>query len=222
MTRADTFLVDNGHATSRAEAQAAILAGLVKIGGQPIDKPSRTVPQGAVVEYKKPHPYVSRGGLKLAAALEHFQLSAENRIALDIGASTGGFTEVLLGAGAERVYAIDVGHEQLHPRLRRDPRVVARDGLNARDLAATTLPQAPDAVTADVSFIGLKLALPPVLALARAGAWLIALVKPQFEVGRDWIGKGVVRDEEARQAALADIVKWLGSQPGWTVLGTME
>jgi len=223
MTRADTFLVDNGHAASRAEAQAAIRAGLVKIGGQPIDKPSRTVPQGAAVEYKKPHPYVSRGGLKLAAALEHFQLTAENRIALDIGASTGGFTEVLLGAGAERVYAIDVGHEQLHPRLRRDPRVVARDGLNARDLAATTLPQAPDAITADVSFIGLKLALPPALALARAGAWLIALVKPQFEVGRDWIGKGgLVRDEDAREAALADIVKWLNSQPGWSVLGTME
>jgi len=223
MTRADTFLVDSGHASSRAEAQASIRAGLVRIGGDVVDKPSRKVAQDAVVEYRKPHPYVSRGGLKLAAALDRFQLSAENRIALDIGASTGGFTEVLLNAGAARVYAIDVGHEQLHPRLRRDPRVVARDGVNARNLDAQSLPQAPDAITADVSFIGLKLVLPPALALAAHGAWLVALVKPQFEVGLNWIGKGgVVRDEEARDASLADIVKWLGAQPGWTVLGTME
>ena len=223
MTRVDIFLVEGGHAASRAEAQAAIRAGLVRIGGEAIDKPSRNVSDGAAVEYRKPHPYVSRGGLKLAAALEHFQLSAEDRIALDIGASTGGFTEVLLGSGAKRVYAIDVGHEQLHARLRRDPRVSARDGLNARDLTAATLPQAPDAITADVSFIGLKLALPPALALARAGAWAVALVKPQFEVGRDWVGKGgLVRDAEAQNAALADIVKWIGSQPGWSVLGTME
>jgi 23S rRNA (cytidine1920-2'-O)/16S rRNA (cytidine1409-2'-O)-methyltransferase len=223
MKRADLYLVEQGHAASRTEAQAAIKAGLVRIGGETIDKPSRSVADGAAVDYQKPHPFVSRGGLKLAAALDHFRLSAEDRIALDIGASTGGFTEVLLGAGAARVYAIDVGHEQLHPGLRRDPRVVARDGVNARDLNAILVPQAPQAITADVSFIGLKLALPPALAMAAAGAWLVALVKPQFEVGREWIGKGgIVRDDKARAEALADIAKWLGSQSDWTVLGTME
>src|SRR5579872_4525895 len=153
MKRADLYLVEQGHAVSRSEAQAAIKAGLVRIGGEAIDKPSRSVADGAAVEYQKPHPFVSRGGLKLAAALDHFQLSAEERIALDIGASTGGFTEVLLGSGAARVYAIDVGHEQLHASLRRDSRVVVRDGVNARDL--TALPEAPGAITADVSFIGL-------------------------------------------------------------------
>ena len=196
----------------------------MRIGGPTVDKPSRTVSEDAApVEYRKPHPFVSRGGVKLAAALDHFQLSPENRVALDIGASTGGFTEVLLAAGATKVFAVDVGHEQLHPRLRRDPRVVARDGVNARDLNATVVPLAPDAIVADVSFIGLKLVLPPALAMANGGAWLVALVKPQFEVGRFAIGKGgIVRDAEARDAALADIVKWLGAQPGWTVLGTME
>ena len=223
MKRADIFLVDAGHAASRSEAQAAIRAGLVRIGGETVDKPSRGVAGDALVEYQKPHPFVSRGGLKLAAALDHFALSAEERIALDIGASTGGFTEVLLGSGASRVYAIDVGHEQLHSSLRRDPRVVVCDGINARDLTAASVPQAPQAVTADVSFIGLKLVLPPALAMAAPGAWLVALVKPQFEAGREWIGKGgIVRDGQARAAALADIVKWLGAQPGWAVLGTME
>jgi 23S rRNA (cytidine1920-2'-O)/16S rRNA (cytidine1409-2'-O)-methyltransferase len=223
MKRADTFLVEQGHAATRSEAQAAIRAGLVRIGGDLVDKPSRHVADGAPVEYQKPHPFVSRGGVKLAAALDHFQLSAEDRIALDIGASTGGFTEVLLASGAMRVYAIDVGHEQLHPRLRRDPRVVSRDGVNARELNATVVPEAPEAVVADVSFIGLKLVLPPALAMAKSGAWLVALVKPQFEVGRDWLAKGgIVRDDEARAQALADIVKWLGAQSEWSVLGSME
>ena len=223
MTRADQFLVEQGFAASRTEAQAAIRAGLVRINGDVLAKPSKPMTAGATIEYQKPHPYVSRGGIKLAAALEQFKLSPEGRVALDIGASTVGFTEVLLAGGAVKVYAIDVGHAQMNPALARDRRVTARDGINARDLNESHVPQAPQAITADVSFIGLKLVLPPALTMAASGAWLVALVKPQFEVGRDWIGKGgIVRDGEAQDAALRDIESWLGGQKGWTVLGTME
>ena len=223
MTRADLFLVEKGFAASRAEAQAAIKAGLVRINGEVLDKPSRGVPDGAAVQYEKPHPYVSRGGVKLAAALDHFHLSAEDRIALDVGASTGGFTEVLLASGAARVYAVDVGHDQLHPKLQRDSRVIRRDGVNARDMDAHIVPQPPGAIAIDVSFIGLRLVLPSVLALAAPGAWAVALVKPQFEVGVTALGKGgIVRDLEARKAALDEIVKFLNARPLWTVLGTMQ
>ena len=220
--RADIFLVEHGYAKSRSEAQAAIRAKLVRADGEAIEKPSQSLAAGASIEYAKPHPYVSRGGLKLAAALEKFALSPEDRICLDIGASTGGFTEVLLAGGAAKVYAIDVGHGQLHPKLARDRRVVRRDGVNARDLTKQDVPEAPDAIVADVSFIGLKLALPAALALAAPGAWLVALVKPQFEVGRFAIGKGgVVRDAKAQNAALEDIAAWIAAN-GWTILGHME
>jgi len=220
--RADLFLVEHGYAKSRSEAQAAIRAKLVRADGEAIEKPSQSLAAGASIEYAKPHPYVSRGGLKLAAALEKFALSPEDRICLDIGASTGGFTEVLLAGGAAKVYAIDVGHGQLHPKLARDRRVVSREGVNARDLTKQNVPEAPDAIVADVSFIGLKLALPAALALAAPGAWLVALVKPQFEVGRFAIGKGgVVRDAKAQNAALEDIAAWIAAS-GWTILGHME
>jgi 23S rRNA (cytidine1920-2'-O)/16S rRNA (cytidine1409-2'-O)-methyltransferase len=220
--RADIFLVEHGYAKSRNEAQAAIRAGLVRADGAAIEKPSQSLDAGVSIEYAKPHPYVSRGGLKLAAALEKFALSPEDRICLDIGASTGGFTEVLLAGGASKVYAIDVGHGQLHPRLARDPRVVRRDGVNARDLSRTHVPEAPDAIVADVSFIGLKLALPPALEMAAPGAWLVALVKPQFEVGRFAIGKGgVVRDAAAQKSALEDISAFIAAS-GWQILGHME
>jgi len=223
MTRADQFLVEQGFAASRSEAQAAIRAGLVRIDGNVLGKPSKPVAADANIEYRKPHPFVSRGGVKLAAALEHFALSPEGRVALDIGASTGGFTEVLLGGGASKIYAIDVGHAQMNAALARDRRVTVRDGVNARDLTEQHVPQVPEAITVDVSFIGLKLVRPPVLEMAASGAWLVALVKPQFEVGRDWVGKGgIVRDTEAREEALRDIAGWLGSQKGWTVLGSME
>ena len=223
MTRADQFLFEHGFAASRTEAQAAIRAGLVRVNGAVLDKPSRSLEESAAVQYRKPHPFVSRGGVKLAAALEQFALSPEGRVALDIGASTGGFTEVLLCGGASKVYAIDVGHAQMNAALARDRRVTARDGVNARDLTASHVPQAPEAITVDVSFIGLKLVLPPALEMAASGAWLVALVKPQFEVGRDWIGKGgIVRDGEAQDAALKDIVAWLDGQKGWSVQGTME
>ncbi|HVZ27905.1 MAG TPA: TlyA family RNA methyltransferase [Rhizomicrobium sp.] len=223
MTRADQFLVENGHAQSRSEAQAAIRAGRVKVDGEVLEKPSRSIAEGATVEYEKPHPYVSRGGVKLAAALDHFGLSPEGRVCLDIGASTGGFSEVLLNGGAGKVYAVDVGHGQMHARLRRDPRLILRDGVNARDLASAQMPERPEAVTADVSFIGLKLALPPALDLALSGAWLVALVKPQFEVGRIKVGKGgVVKDREAQLAALADIKAFIAAQSRWNVTGHIE
>ncbi len=223
MTRADLFLVEKGHAASRSEAQAAIRAGLVKVGGVALAKPSASVPDGAVIEYAKPHPFVSRGGVKLAQALDHFHLSSEGLVCLDIGASTGGFTDVLLSGGASCVYAIDVGHGQMHARLKRDPRVITRDGVNARDLSLTHVPQAPQAIVADVSFIGLKLVLPPALDMAASGAWMVVLVKPQFEVGRLWVGKGgIVKDADMQAQAVSDIEAFIAAESRWTVLGHIE
>ena len=223
MKRADLLLAEKGHAASRTEAQAAIRAGLVKVDGEVLTKPSKPIADDAAIEYQKPHPFVSRGGIKLAAALDHFQLSSEGLSCLDIGASTGGFTEVLLAGGAVRVYAIDVGHGQLHSRLLRDPRIIRRDGVNARDLNASHVPDAPQAIVVDVSFIGLKLVLPPALDMAAPGAWLVALVKPQFEVGRLWVGKGgIVKDANMQAEALTDIEKFIAAQSRWTVIGHIE
>jgi 23S rRNA (cytidine1920-2'-O)/16S rRNA (cytidine1409-2'-O)-methyltransferase len=221
--RADVFLVEQGYAKSRSEAQGAIKAGLVRINGEALSKPSQTITAGAVIAYEKPHPYVSRGGVKLAAALGHFGLLPEGRVCLDLGASTGGFTQVLLQHGAARVYALDVGHGQMDQSLMQDPRVSVQDGVNVRDLAAADLPRPITAITADLSFISLKLALPPALSLAEAGAWAVALVKPQFEVGRQAIGKGgIVRDEAARTNAVASMEAFVAAQSGWRVLGHME
>lgn len=221
--RADVFLVEQGYAQSRSEAQAAIRNGLVSADGLRIIKPAQTLKAGAKIAYVKPHPYVSRGGLKLAAALKHFELSAKDLIGLDLGASTGGFTQVLLDDGAAHVYAVDVGHGQLHGTLLRDARITSREGVNARELSSAHVPQSPQCIVADLSFIGLKLALPPALSMAASGAWLIALVKPQFEVGRFAIGKGgIVRDAQACETALANIAQWLATQSGWSVKGTME
>lgn len=197
--RADVFLVEHGFAKSRTEAQSAIRMGRVRADGDIVMRPSQTLKPDAAIVYEKPHPYVSRGALKLLGALDHFKFSPEGLVCLDVGASTGGFTEVLLERGAARVYAVDVGHGQLAGKLKRDPRVVSKEGVNSRDLNAEHVPEAPRALVADVSFIGLRLALPPALAMAAAGAWLVALVKPQFEVGRFAIGKGgIVRDGEAQ------------------------
>ncbi len=218
--RADVFLVENGFAKSRTEAQSAIRMGRVRADGDVIVRPSQGLKPDAIIVYEKPHPYVSRGALKLLAALDKFNLSPEGRVCLDIGASTGGFTEVLLERGATRVYAIDVGHGQLAGKLKRDPRVVSKEGVNSRDLNGEHVPEPISAIVADVSFIGLRLALPPALTMAAAGTFLVALVKPQFEVGRFAIGKGgIVRDAEAQDAALSDLTKWLAAQPGWTVIG---
>ncbi|HEV7960211.1 MAG TPA: TlyA family RNA methyltransferase [Rhizomicrobium sp.] len=221
--RADVFLVEQGYAKSRSEAQAAIKAGLVKVGGALLLKPSQSVAAGTRVEYQKPHPFVSRGGVKLAAALDHFGLSPAGRVCLDLGASTGGFTQVLLDGGAARVYALDVGSGQMDADLARDPRVTLREGVNARDLKPADFAEPVTALTADVSFISLKLALPPALSLAARGAWGIVLVKPQFEAGREAIGKGgIVRDAAAREAALISISDFIAATPGWRVLGTTE
>lgn len=221
--RADVFLVERGFAESRAEAQAAISSGLVSADGRTIVKSSQRLNADTCIVYAKPHPYVSRGALKLAAALDAFALSPEGLVCLDIGASTGGFTEVLLERGAAKVVALDVGHDQLHPKLAADGRIISVEGRNARDLTAADLPEMPGAITADVSFIGLKLALPPALALAKPGAWLVALVKPQFELGRARIGKGgIVRDEADRRFACDDIARWISSVQGWTVEGVIE
>ena len=221
--RADMFLVRNGYAKSRTEAQSAIRSGRLKVNGEIVSKPSRTLDPHAQIEYVKPHPYVSRGALKLLAALDHFDLSPQDRVCLDVGASTGGFTEVLLERGASKVYAVDVGHSQMHPKVRRDERVVACDGVNARALTRAQVLETPYALTIDVSFIGLKLALPPALSLAGAGAWLVALVKPQFEVGKFAIGKGgIVKDAEAREAAVKNVSEWIGDQAGWTIQGHIE
>ena len=221
--RADVFLVKHGFAASRAEAQAAIAAGTVRADGTAVGKPSQALNPGMDIAYAPAHPYVSRGGVKLASALDHFALSPEGHVCLDLGASTGGFTHVLLARGAERVYAIDVGHGQLHPRIAADPRVVAREGINARDLASDVVPEAAQAIVADLSFIRLELALPPALAMAAKGAWLVALVKPQFELGPEAVGKGgIVRDPAARTGALMQFQQWLTGIAGWTVLGSME
>ena len=220
--RADVFLV--GYAKTRSEAQEAIEAGKVFSDGRRVIKPSQRLTESCRIKYERAHPFVSRAGMKLAGALNHFKLEPYGLVCLDIGASTGGFTEVLLMRGAVRVYAVDVGHGQLDPKLAKDPRVVSLEHLNARDLTEKHIAGAkPATIVADVSFISLKLALPPALAMAEKGAWLIALVKPQFEVGRDNIGKGgIVKDEAAQQAALDDIAHWLAADQKWTVLGTME
>jgi 23S rRNA (cytidine1920-2'-O)/16S rRNA (cytidine1409-2'-O)-methyltransferase len=194
--RLDLLMVERGLAPSRERAQALILAGVVVVNGQPAGKAGMAIAEDAELTVRQPdHPYVGRGGLKLAHALDAFGVVVERREALDIGASTGGFTDVLLRRGAARVVALDVGHGQLDWTIRNDPRVVVIEHLNARNLTLTDLPGAVDIVTIDVSFISLSHIFPQVPGLLRAGADVIALVKPQFEAGRSELGKnGVVRD----------------------------
>jgi 23S rRNA (cytidine1920-2'-O)/16S rRNA (cytidine1409-2'-O)-methyltransferase len=216
--RLDQRLVDLGLAESRARARALIEAGVVTVGGVVARKPSRTVSDDArVAVTADPNPWVSRAALKLVHALDAFGLTPRGT-ALDIGASTGGFTEVLLARGAERVFALDVGHGQLHPRIAADPRVVSLEGVNARCIPAGLVPPV-DWIVADVSFISLEKALPGPLALARPGAVLVALIKPQFEAGRMHVGRGgIVRDPGVHQAVRARIRDWL-TDLGWQVTG---
>lgn len=219
--RLDVALVTRGLAPSRSRARDLIERGLVLIDGRVAEKAGDLVAAQAVLTIRPGSgvDLVSRGALKLQAALGHYKFDAAGRVAIDVGASTGGFTQVLLEAGAARVYAVDVGHGQLSPRLRADPRVVCLEGTDARRLDRTLVPQAAGAIVADVSFISLTKALGPALALAGDGAWLIALVKPQFEAGREAIGKGgIVREEAARMSALDTVRRWLANQPRWTVL----
>ena len=222
-SRADLFLVEHGYAKTRAEAQEAIESGNVSADGRPVVKASQRLNETSRVKYKRAHPFVSRGALKLAGALNRFEFEPYEKILLDLGASTGGFTEVLLARGAHKVFAVDVGHGQLDEKLKNDPRVVSLEGVNARDLSVKQISQAPQGIVADVSFISLKLALPKALKLAAPGAWLAALVKPQFEVGKKFIGKGgIVRDANARIRALAGIGFWLARDQGWKVLDYMD
>jgi 23S rRNA (cytidine1920-2'-O)/16S rRNA (cytidine1409-2'-O)-methyltransferase len=208
--RVDSLVVRLGLAQSRAQAQALILAGQVLIGDQRADKPGSLVPSDALLHLKEKLPYVSRGGVKLAHALSQLGFSVEGKLCADIGASTGGFTDCLLQAGARKVYAIDVGRGQLHPKLAADFRVVAREKINARYLTAAELPEPIDVATVDVSFISLTKVLPALLDRLAPGGAVIALVKPQFEAGRASIGKGgVVKDPLAREESIQKIVAFL-------------
>ena len=214
--RADRVLVARGLFDSRARAQAAIAAGLVTVAGRALNKPSDMIDPDAAIEAREAYEWVSRAGLKLEAALDAAGLDVTGLEALDVGASTGGFTEVLLARGAARVHAVDVGRDQLHARLRGDPRVVSLEETDIRNLSVGSIPAA-DIVTIDVSFIGLGAVLPAALAHAGADARLVALVKPQFEVGRAHLSKGgIVKDADARAGAVARIEALL-AELGWTV-----
>jgi 23S rRNA (cytidine1920-2'-O)/16S rRNA (cytidine1409-2'-O)-methyltransferase len=218
--RADLAVVEGGLAPSRERARALILAGEVLAGDQPVTKAGALLDGGVELRLRSaPMPYVSRGGLKLAHGLAIFGVDVAGRVALDVGASTGGFTDCLLQRGAARVYCVDVGHGQLDWKIASDPRVVVRDRTNIRLAPPDLLPEPVDLVTIDVSFISLRLVLPALVPLARPGSPLVALVKPQFEVGRALVGKGgIVRDEGARAQALADVAA-AASGFGYTVLG---
>ena len=216
--RADRLLVERGLFESRARAQAAIDAGRVMADGSPVRKASEQISSAAVIAADAAHPYVSRGGVKLAAALDAFSLDVTNRVCLDVGSSTGGFTEVLLARGARRVYAVDVGRGQLHTRLRNREQVTSIEQTDIRNLNPSHLPEPPDLAAIDVSFISLKLVLPHVGGLLKASATILALIKPQFEAGRRHLKKGIVRDP-AIQAAIGDDIARLLTDLGWRVDG---
>jgi 23S rRNA (cytidine1920-2'-O)/16S rRNA (cytidine1409-2'-O)-methyltransferase len=216
--RADRLLVERGLFESRARAQAAIAAGRVIADGLPVRKASEEISSAAIIEAQPAHPFVSRGGVKLAAALDHFCLDVTGRICLDVGASTGGFTEVLLQRGAKRVYAVDVGRDQLHASLRGRNEIVSMEATDIRTLDPAHLATQPDFATVDVSFISLKLVLPAIGNLLKSRATLLALIKPQFEASRRDIKKGIVRDPTVHEAVGADIAAFLAAQ-GWRVGG---
>jgi|SRR5687768_10011363 len=221
--RADQMLVHRGLAESRAKAQALILAGLAFSGERRIDKAGQTLPEDAPLEVRgREHPWVSRGGVKLAHALDHFGWDVTGAVALDVGSSTGGFTDVLLQRGAAKVFAVDVGTNQLAWKLRRDPRVVVHEQTNARHLGEDVVSEPVDLIVCDASFIALAKVLDRALDFAKADGRLIALVKPQFEAGRDEIGKGgVVRDPAVHARVCAAAAAWVRSR-GWTVEGVTE
>ena len=222
--RADQLLVDRGLVESRTRAQALILAGKIFSGDRRVQKAGDPMAEDAPLEVRgQDHPWVSRGGLKLVHALQEFALSAEGRVCLDVGASTGGFTDVLLTHGAAKVHAVDVGHGQLAWKLRSDPRVVVHEKTNARYLTREMIPDPIEALVCDASFIGLSTLLPAPLALCVPGAWAVALIKPQFEAGRDLVGsKGVVRDPAVHVAVCERVRDWWTGLPGWEVLGIAE
>ena len=223
-SRLDSLLVERGLAETRARAKALVMAGAVFSGERRLDKPGEAVLDDTPLEVRgRSHPWVSRGGLKLDHALREFSLDVEGRVALDVGASTGGFCDVLLNHGASKVYAVDVGHGQLAWTLRNDERVIVLERTNARRLSRESVPLPIEMVVCDASFIGLQTVLPAGLALVADNADLIALIKPQFEVGKGKVGKGgVVRDPALHEEVCTRIRDWLNGLPGWTVTGLTE
>jgi 23S rRNA (cytidine1920-2'-O)/16S rRNA (cytidine1409-2'-O)-methyltransferase len=220
-TRLDVALVEQGHFTSREQAQRAIMAGEVRLGDQVLTKASQQVPNGSTLTVAAPPKYVGRGGLKLEGALDHFAITADGSICLDIGASTGGFTDCLLQRGAAKVYAIDVGHAQLAWKIRSDPRVVVREHLNARHLTSADIPEPIDICVIDVSFISLTLILPPAFELLKPTGVLLALIKPQFELQPEDVGRGgIVADPALHEKAQQKITRWIDEQ-GHTVTGVV-
>jgi 23S rRNA (cytidine1920-2'-O)/16S rRNA (cytidine1409-2'-O)-methyltransferase len=209
--RADVLLVDRGLFESRARAQAAIEAGLVTANDKQVLKASEGIPADAVLQAQPAHPFVSRGGVKLAGALERYPIELEDHVCLDVGASTGGFTEVLLANGAALVFSIDVGRDQLHPSLRGHPKIVSMEETDIRDFEGKRLPQRPDVVVMDVSFISLKAVLPVALSLAAAPMHLLALIKPQFEAPRKHSKRGIIRNASVHQAICDDITAFASS-----------
>ncbi len=223
-SRADVALVERGLAESRARAQALIMAGAVFSGETRIDKAGQTLAADSPLAVRgADHPWVGRGGLKLEKALDRFGIDPAGLVCLDVGASTGGFTDVLLARGAAKVHAVDVGHGQLAWKLRQDPRVAVLERVNARHLTRGQVPDPLDLIVCDASFIGLETVLPAPLALAAPGARVIALIKPQFEVGKGQLGKGgIVRDPALHALVCRRIETWLNGLEGWRVLGVIE
>jgi 23S rRNA (cytidine1920-2'-O)/16S rRNA (cytidine1409-2'-O)-methyltransferase len=219
--RADQLLLAQGQADTVSQAQALILAGQVYVGEQRVNKPGDLLPADIILDVRgKPHPWVSRGGLKLDHGLAHFAWDITDGTIIDIGASTGGFTDVALTRGAAKVYAVDVGHGQLAWKLQKDDRVIVLDKTNARHLTPSHIPEPVDLIVCDASFISLKTVLPAALALTKPQARLMALIKPQFEARRDQIGPGgVVRDPDIHDRICTDISSWLGAHQDWHVLG---
>lgn len=222
-TRADQMLVDRGLVESKTRAQALIMAGLVFAGTKKVDKPGQALPDDVMLDVRgRDHPWVSRGGIKLAHGLDHCGWDVTGAVAIDVGSSTGGFTDVLLTRGAARVYAVDSGTNQLAWKLRQDPRVIVHEQTSARILTAVHIPERVDLIVCDASFIGLSKVLERPMSFAGAGARLMALIKPQFEAGRDEVGKGgVVRDPAIRARVCDDVVAWLTGM-GWAVAGLVE
>ncbi|MGY8986747.1 MAG: TlyA family RNA methyltransferase [Sphingomonadales bacterium] len=222
--RVDVALVEQGFAPSRTRAQALILAGIVIVSNKRVDKAGQLILGDATIRLKgKDHGWVSRGGLKLEKGLKYFNISPVGMTVIDVGASTGGFTHVSLSRGAELVYAVDVGHGQLDWKLRNDERVITLEKTNARSLTHEIIPKPIDLVVCDASFISLKTVLPASLSLVKPGGYLIALIKPQFEVGRNQVGKkGVVRDPSLHKAVCEEITDWLNALEGWSVEGVTE
>ncbi len=223
-TRLDVALVERGLAETRAAAQRLVMAGLVFAGERRLDKAGQAIAADTALEVRgQPHPYVSRGGLKLEKALDHFAIPVTGRIALDVGSSTGGFTDCLLQRGVAKVYAVDVGTNQIAWKLRSDSRVISMEKTNIRDVTRATIAEPIGLIVCDASFIGLRTALPAALALAGSGAHLVALIKPQFEVGKGRVGKGgIVREPELHTEVCDTIAAWLAAQKGWRVLGVTE